>query len=64
MFNKKGFEEEGTKFNLKNLAVLILFLVVLAVLVILLIPRLTAQSAGETTAGFGKSIYDMLTGGV
>lgn len=61
--NKKGISEEGTKFNLKQLTMLIVFLVVVAIGIIILIPRLTADQTSSTTSNFGKYIWDVLTGG-
>ena len=61
--NKKGISEEGMRFNLKRLSMLILFLALVAIGIIILIPKLSAEAAGETTSGFGKYIWDILTGG-
>ncbi len=61
--NKKGFEEEGMHFSTKNIALIILFLVVLAVAMALLIPRLNQKSAGGTLYNFGSNLFEALTAG-
>lgn len=58
--NKKGFEEEGMKFNVKQISVIILFIVLLAVLMILLFPHLSAQQHAEASTSFGKYVWDIL----
>lgn len=63
MMNKKGFEEEGMQFNVKQIGIIILFLVVLGVVMVLLFPKLTAQKSSEATTSFGKYIWDILMGG-
>jgi hypothetical protein len=61
--NKKGFEESGIKFNIKNVSLIILFIVVLAVMMVLLWPRLSAQQHAEASTSFGKYIWDLLGAG-
>jgi hypothetical protein len=62
--NRKGQESEGVRFITdENAAVLIIFLILLAVLIVLVIPRVSSDSFNNTAFGFGKSVYDMLTGG-
>ena len=63
LMNKKGQEEEGMRFNLKRLSVLIVFVVLIAIGIIILIPKLSAEAASKTTSGFGKYVYDILVGG-
>lgn len=60
---RKGFEEEGMQFNVKQIGIIILFLVVLGVVMVLLFPKLTAQKSSEAATGFGKYIWDILMGG-
>jgi hypothetical protein len=63
MMNKKGFQEEGMKFNVKMVSIIIFFIVVLAIVMIIVFPKLTAQQSADTSTSFGKYIWDILTGG-
>jgi len=60
---RKGFEEEGMHFNINQIVLVILFLVVLAVVMILIFPKLTAQKSSEASTNFGKYLWDLLVGG-
>lgn len=61
--NKKGISEEGMRFNLKRLSILILFVILVAIGLIILIPRVSSDAAGNTLSNFGKFVWDVLTGG-
>jgi len=61
--NKKGFEEEGMHFSTKNIALIILFLVVLAIAIALILPRLNQKTSGNTLYNFGSSLFETLTAG-
>jgi hypothetical protein len=63
--NKKGIESEGMRFNTDQAAILIIFLVLLAILIILIFVTgsISPNKFSDTVSNFGKSIYDVLTGG-
>jgi hypothetical protein len=61
--NKKGFEEQGTEFNVKTIATIIFFIVVLALVAALLWWRLSPQQSAGASTSFGKYVWDILGGG-
>lgn len=61
--NKKGFEEEGTKFNMAMVVGIIFFITALVVAALLLWPKLAPQKSAEASVSFGTYVWDMLMGG-
>jgi len=59
--NKKALEEEGMRFSTKNIAILIMFLVILAILMLLIIPRTSHQVANKTLVNSGEYILSILS---
>ena len=59
--NKKAIQEEGMKFSTKNIAKIVLFLILAALIIIIVIPRLTAEKSGDALYNFGSGIFEILT---
>lgn len=60
---KKGFEEQGTEFNVKMIVAIIFFIVVVALVAALLWWKLSPQQAAGPASSFGTYIWDILGGG-
>lgn len=59
--NKKGIEEEGTRFATSNLAKIIILLIVLALAILIIIPIISGFEG--TLSDFAKRIYYSMVGG-
>lgn len=57
MLNKKGIEEEGTRFSKENIINIIIFLLILTIAILIIFPRL---NAGETISSFGEYVLTIL----
>lgn len=62
MLNKKGVEEEGTKFSMENIKFVILFIIILVVVFLLIIPKLSQSSIKDTLYNFMIELMK-ITGG-
>lgn len=61
--NRKGISTDAPQFTTNQLAILILFVILLAIMLILIIPKVGSGEFSDAASNFGKSIYNILTGG-
>ena len=60
MLNKKGIEEEGTRFSTQNITLIIVFLILVVIAILIIAPRIMSETQNGVMLNFGRHILDLI----